>query len=305
MLVTPDITPSAEWQDAIDGLELHELSCQRKSSTIRNKKCTITILARHMTAEGITDPTTVTKAQVNRYLLRAYTDRKPGGRVVLYQVIKSFFGFVAAEYEVPDPTAGLPRPKAGVEPVPLVKPEELPAILAACKDKTKVGTARNTAIVWLLIESGLRRMEVAGLDLADVSLRERTVTIRRGKGGKARISVFGDDASQAIWRYLRLRGREDGPLFVSEHGGRLTPSGLSQIIGRISKRSGVRVRPHMFRHTWTHSNLAAGLGESAIITLAGWSSSDMLRRYGAVMAQERAIAAGLQVQVGKFMRAAR
>ncbi len=299
---TPDIEPSPAWLDAWDGCELSEMSRQRSAGTIRNRKCVVIIMARHFTAEGITDPSAVTKQQLNRYLLRQYADRKPGGRVAFYATVSKFWSWFAAEYETANPMAGVPRPKGAVEPVPVVRPEDLPALLKACKDKTAVGTARNTAILWLLIESGLRRFEVTALDLADVDLKARTVAVRRGKGGKARISVFGDEAAQAVWRYLRLRGRHDGPLFVSEHGGRLTASGASQVIGRISRRSGVKVRPHMFRHTWAHANLAAGLGESSLMQLAGWSDANMLRRYGAILAGERAIAAGREVQVGQFMR---
>jgi len=62
----------------------------------------------------------------------------------------------------------------------------------------------------------------------------------------------------------------------------------------------------MLRHTWAHENLASGMiGETDLLQLGGWSSSDMLRRYGAVMAQERAIAHGRAVQVGQRMKAAR
>jgi integrase/recombinase XerC len=302
---TPDIAPSAQWLDAWDGMELRELSQQRSAATIRNRKCVVMIMARHFTAESITDPAKVTKAQLTAYLLRQYQDRKPGGRVAFFQTLRVFWDWLAAEYEVANPMAGIPRPKGGAEAVPVIRPEDIGAILTACKDRFPALTARNTAIVWLMVESGLRRFEVTKLNLADIDLKARTVTVRCGKGGKARVSVFGDEAGQAIWRYLRHRGRDDGPLFLSEHGGRLTPSGASQIIGRISRRSGVQVRPHMFRHTWAHANLAAGLPESSLCQLAGWSDMSMLRRYGAALAQERAIAAGRQVQVGQFMKAAR
>ena len=241
---TPDIAPSAEWLDAWDGHELAQLSLGRGPSTIRNRKCVVMIMAKHFCADGVTDPSAVTKAQLNRYLLRQYADRKPGGRVALYATVKIFFDWLAAEYETANPIAAIPRPKGGSEPVPVVRPDEIGAILAACKDRFPALTARNTAITWLLIESGLRRFEVTALDLADVDLKARTATVRRGKFGKARVAVFGDETGQAIWRYLRHRGREDGPLFRSNHGGaRLTASGLSQIIGRIARRSGVTVRP--------------------------------------------------------------
>ena len=303
---TPDTDPSPAWLDSWDGHELHQLSLGRGASTIRNRRCNVMIMARTFTAEGVTDPAKVTKQQLNRYLLRQYTDRRPGGRVALYAALKIFWDWFAAEYEVANPLAGIPRPKGAVAPVPVVQADDIGAILKACKDKTPALTARNTAIVWLMLESGLQRFEITALDLDDVDLKARTVTVRKGKAGKARVAVFGDESAGASWRYIsRFRGREDGPLFVSDHGGRLTPSGLSQIIGRISKRSGVKVRPHALRHSWAHYALSAGIGESNVMQLAGWSDASMLRRYGASLASERAIAAGRAIQVGQVMKTAR
>jgi len=307
MHAPPGSTSSESWLDAWDGHELSQLSLGRSASTIRNRKCVVMIMAKSLCAEGITDPCQLSKLQLNRYLLRQYDGRKPGGRVALFATLRVFFSWLAEEYEVPDPMAGIPRPRGSITPVPVVKPEDIGAILKACEDRFPWLTARNTAIIWLMLESGLRRFEITSLDLADVDLRARTVQVRRGKAGKARISVFGDDSAQAVHRYIvRYRGKMDGPLFLSEHAGRLTPSGLSQITGRISSRSGIKIRPHMLRHTWAHENLASGMiGETDLLQLGGWSSSDMLRRYGAVMAQERAIAHGRAVQVGQRMKAAR
>jgi site-specific recombinase XerD len=301
---TPDIAPSPEWADAWDGHELRELSRQRSSGTIRNRKCVVMIMARHFTAQGITDPAAVTKQQLNRYLLAQYQDRKPGGRVALFATVRVFFGWLAEEYQVPDPMAGIPRPKGGTEPVPVMTPGDLPAVLRACKDPASEAlTRRNEALVWTMLETGLRRFEMTSLDLSDVDLKARTVQVRRGKGGKARTAVLGDASSQAIWKYLRHRGRQDGPLFLSRIGDRMTPSGLSQVVSRIARRSGVAIRPHAFRHSWAHYALSAGIGESNIMQLAGWSDANMLRRYGAQLATERAVAAGRAIQVGQVMRA--
>jgi hypothetical protein len=52
----PDITPAAEWLDAWDGHELRELSRERTPAAIRNRKSIIMIMARHFTADGVTDP---------------------------------------------------------------------------------------------------------------------------------------------------------------------------------------------------------------------------------------------------------
>jgi integrase/recombinase XerC len=303
MLQIPAVAPSEAWATAWEGFELRELSRERSQLTIKNRRGVIAALARHMTAAGVTDPADVTTVILNRYLLAQYKERKPGGRVALFQSLKVFFDWFAGEYGTANPFVGVPRPKGGSAKVPVIKPEQLKDILAACKDKTAAGSARNVAIVWLLIESGLRRFELCALDLSDVDLKSRTVTVRYGKFGKARVSTFGDETAQALWRWLKFRGRGEGPLFTSALGGRLSTSGLTQLVRRIKSRSGVTVRPHMFRHSWAHYSLASGIGERNLMELAGWSSSDMLGRYGAALAQERALAAGRAVQVGKALKA--
>ena len=68
--------------------------------------------------------------------------------------------------------------------------------------------------------------------------------MRRGKGGKARVAVFGDSTAKALWRWLQKRGREDGPLFLGVWGGRLSPNGLSELLARIKDKSGVQSAAH-------------------------------------------------------------
>jgi site-specific recombinase XerD len=305
VLTTPDVAPSAEWLHAWLGFELREISANRSASSIGNRKSNVLIMARHMTAAGIIDPVHCDASVMQPYLARQYADRRPGGRVTLYTDLHVFWKWFAEAYGTDNPLARIPRPKGARTEVPVIRPEQLDDILKACKDRTEWGTLRNVAMVWLMIESGLRRFEVTALDLADVDLKARTVTVRSGKGAKARVAVFGDETGQALWRYLRHRGREDGPLFVSEHGGRLTASGLTQVVTRIKRRSGVTVRPHMFRHSWAHYSLDSGIQETNLMQLAGWESLTMLRIYGRKLAQDRAIEAGRRVQVGKILKGRR
>jgi integrase len=64
---------------------------------------------------------------------------------------------------------------------------------------------------------------------------------------------------------------------------------------QMGKRTGVNCHPHRFRHRWADRNLRNGVGEHDLMMLAGWSSSQMIGRYGAALATERAILAGLAV----------
>jgi integrase len=48
------------------------------------------------------------------------------------------------------------------------------------------------------------------------------------------------------------------------------------------------LHPHMFRHTFAHTMRQAGIDDDSLMRLAGWQSREMLGRYGASAADERA-----------------
>ena len=63
--------------------------------------------------------------------------------------------------------------------------------------------------------------------------------------------------------------------------GPLTPTGIYQIIARRGRQCGVTAYPHRFRHHFSHTWLDRGGAEGDLMELNGWSSPQMLRRYGA------------------------
>jgi integrase len=59
-----------------------------------------------------------------------------------------------------------------------------------------------------------------------------------------------------------------------------------------AEQAGVgHVHPHQLRHTWAHSYLQAGGNEGDLQRLGGWENADIMRRYGAARAVDRALAA--------------
>jgi site-specific recombinase XerD len=294
-----NIIPSASWQEAWDGFELHLRSLGRARKTIDTRRSSFSIMSRWATKSQC-DPEHVTQGDMRKYLVRQFNGRKGTGAAVLYQDLRCFWDWYSAEYGTASPMDGISRPQGKSRMTTVLRPDDIAGVLAACK--TSDAPARDTAIVWLLLESGLRRFELAALSMADVDLKARTVTVRCGKGGKARIAVMGDESAQALWRWLRQRSDSGEALFTSRHGGRLTPGGISQIIKRIGDTAGLHLHPHAFRHAWAHYSLDAGASETNLMEVAGWSSRRMLDRYGAELKQERAIAAMKGLQVGQIIR---
>ena len=114
---------------------------------------------------------------------------------------------------------------------------------------------RDLAIMELLYASGLRRAEIASVNLKDVDLKSREIRVH-GKGSKERVAVFNRSAAKAIEAYLRVRPHtSDDALFVGRGGKRLSPMHVWRIFRDIYKVSGIdqHASPHTLRHSFaTH-----------------------------------------------------
>ncbi|HSN68121.1 MAG TPA: site-specific integrase [Thermoanaerobaculia bacterium] len=126
---------------------------------------------------------------------------------------------------------------------------EIRRLLAACPN-TYEGR-RDAALVALSVFAGLRRFEVAGLDLADFNEDTGELHIR-GKGRKERTVRLATLARGIVVDWLVLRGGNPGPLLYSRTKG--SPIGYSTvdaILKRIAARAKVdHFTPHDFRRTF-------------------------------------------------------
>jgi site-specific recombinase XerD len=275
-------------------------------STRRSYSRALASLAAHVPPG--TPPAGVTRAQVRAWLADV-TRRTSGSTARTWLAgIRHFFRFALAEDEISaDPAAGIRGPAPGEPVTGVLSVEQLRALLAACAGKS-FAARRDTAIVRLFADGGLRLAELAGLGVADADLRERMVYVTgkgtRRSGPRHRAVPVGVRTMQALDRYLRERRQHpwasaDG-LWLGDRGrGPLTADGVKAALQRRAAAAGLAgLHPHMLRHTWADQFRKAGGSEGDLMVLGGWRSRAMLDRYGRAEAASRAADAYRRLSLG-------
>jgi site-specific recombinase XerD len=132
--------------------------------------------------------------------------------------------------------------------------EEVNQLFASINSGTALG-ARNTAVVSLMLDTGLRVSEEANLKEDDVHLDSRYVKVM-GKGFKERMISFGVSCQRTLlqyYHYFRPEPAHPGvdTFFLSIDGYPMTTSSIQSMMKRLAKSSGVpRMYPHLLRHTY-------------------------------------------------------
>ncbi len=218
---------------------------------------------------------TATHTDVRRFIADLTGRRKYEMVAVRRKIcaLRAFYKYLKYERLRDDnPAADIPSPPIEKKlPRVLGQPEVGKLLSAERADWTPFQRFRASAIMELLYGSGVRRAEVARVDLNDVNLRDRTVKVH-GKGSKQRFVIVNRATVDAIERYLGVRPRTTDPaLFVSVGGKRLTPRHIWYIFREIYRISGLQdaaqATPHTLRHSFATHLLKNGVD---LITIKEW-----------------------------------
>jgi site-specific recombinase XerD len=279
-------------QELERGFELSLRARNRSPRTIKSYVEAVRLLRAFLVEVGMpTEADRIGREHVEAFIADQLERWRPKTAQVRYGDLRQFFRWAVEEGEITaSPMANMRPPTVPEVPVPVVADDDLKKLLKTTEGK-EFEKRRDAAILRVLIDCGIRLGELTNLRLNDVDF-ETQVLIVVGKGSRPRSVPFGAKTAQALDRYLRVRkghAQATSEMLWLGSKGPLRDSGVAQMLRRRCADAGIdQLHPHQLRHTAAHNWLAMGGNEGDAMRLFGWRSRQMLNRYGASAADERA-----------------
>lgn len=206
-----------------------------------------------------------------------------------------FHWLIDHRYLAVNPMEHIRAPKVERPLIRVFTEEELQRLDAACNrpghgralspDERKSMAARDRAILWMLLSTGMRRIELCRLRLCDIDWDKGLITIM-GKGAKERKVPFGKVARQHLDTYLRYWRGEPADanelVFLSLAGEPLGKDGVNILFRRLKANAGItdkRVSAHTCRHWFAVNSIKQGMPTAVLRDLLGHASWKMIEVY--------------------------
>jgi len=173
-------------------------------------------------------------------------------------IITTFYRWCYDQGMLPrDPLRGFVMPKAAR---PIARALELAQVARAME--AAAGDPRMTVMLWLMYGTGLRAMEVAGLEIQDLRMHADppVLHVREGKGGKSRVVPVAPAVAGVLRAFVAGRPGA-GPVVASATTGlALSRKTVCRLVSAHLRAAGVKDSSHALRHTFATELLKAGKG---------------------------------------------
>jgi integrase/recombinase XerD len=203
------------------------------------------------------------------------------------RTLKVFFSWAVREEYIPiNRFSGVRVPKAQTKIINTFSPEQVKALLQCCRESNKNGS-RNSAIILLLFDTGIRVSELVNIDVDDVNLNEGTIKIRVAKGGKERMVPIGSLVQKALIKYIHFSRpkpltQQITKLFLNASVMPLGANGIQILLRRYGKEAGltsVRVSPHTLRHSFAKNYIMNGGDVFSLQRILGHANISTVKIY--------------------------
>lgn len=218
-----------------------------------------------------------TTRDLRAYFLLLQQTRNPGGVHSMFRVLRAWYNWmIDEELIVRSPLRGI-KLSTEQKVIKPFAPEEVKRLLEAAGKSDN--PLRDTLIVMILLETGMRRGELLGLHLSD--FQDGLVKVL-GKGRKERRIPVSPEVAKALRRYVsRERKETEGDiLLIGRDGQAMTENAMKLFIYKLGRRAKVEnVHAHRFRHTYA-TIMAETLGNAPMLqALLGHTRVDMSMHY--------------------------
>lgn len=254
----------------------------------------------------LTCPTQINKTDIESYQRCLFHHRKANGEPLsifsqrsALVPLRGFFRWLTREGCIPrDPAVDIELPRVHhVLPSQVLTAAEAERVLRQ-PDTRRTSGLRDKAILEVLYSTGLRRMEIANLHVADIDNERGLVFVNQGKWGKDRWVPISDRAMRWVQRYLMevrpisVTTPDDGTLFLTRNGVPFNQCWLSTTISTHVKKArlGKFGSCHLFRHTMATLMLENGADIRYIQAMLGHADLKSTQIYAHVsVAQLKAV----------------
>jgi site-specific recombinase XerD len=268
--------------------ESFELALRAKNSaptTIKSYLEALRLLVDFLERQGPPlDVRRIQRQHIERFLMDQLARHSPATAANRFRSLRVFWNWCVREGELDgSPMAQLTPPVVPKKRQRPLSDDTLRRLLQACEGPD-FEDVRDLAIIRLLVDTPMRRSELAHIRLDELRLKEREVDIL-AKGRVERTCLFGHKTAQALDRYRRrrrLHPQSALPWLWLGSKGPVTDSGIYQFVERRARLAGLEaehIHPHLFRRTFGHHWLAEGRDRGDLKRLGGWKTDAMVNLY--------------------------
>lgn len=148
-------------------------------------------------------------------------------------------------------------------------------------------STRDKALIETMYATGARVSEIASIKIEDIDFNLRLIQIIGGKGKKDRIVPFTIECGKRIKEYLSSRNDESTYLFLSDIGSPIRAQVIRRYFEKYSKKLGIKITPHVVRHTTAAHLAMKGMALYCIQDILGHDNINTTKIYARLYAHVR------------------